>query len=268
MFNMLLNDKIALKSHLKPFDQKIICFLYGSLLSEKSLYLLLNLHHLAIVKKELHFSLKILLRVVKISSEQLLSALNELKKYQLIKWEVSSLKNKSLNVELLPVKTIEHFFADQKLVEELEEKLSEDEINQILFSLIDVKKQEKLQILKKVQLPNQIRQQAKLRDLYTLDRIYHENKLSVPIFQKIIDFIWVKTATINSNYLQKLIATLKMKQILNNEGEVTNYFLALFRNQTLHKTVQQIDQLPTWMINEGEKKVLKKNIQFDKLFSY
>ncbi len=269
MFNMLVDEKIELRSDLKPFERKIICFLYGPLLSQKGLHLLLNLRYLASGKNELQFSLKILLRVIKISIKQLTTIFCELEKYHLIKWSNQSLKNtSSFKVELLPVKTIEQFFAEQKLIDQLEKKLSEAEIDQILFSLIDDRKHEKLQILKQLQLPEQIRQQAKLRDLYALDQIYHENGLSLAIFQKIVDFIWVKTATINGNYLKKLITTLKMRQILNSETKITDYFLSLFRKQTLHQTVQQINQLPSWMVNESEKKTLKRNFQFEKLLSY
>ena len=261
---MVKNRKIRLKGDLKGIENRFLHFLYAPILKAKTLAVLLHLRCLTTPQKTVIIEEAVLFNFIKMPLETLQLAIKELEKYQLLK----QVEGTDWEIILLPVKTITEFFADPILVKALEHRLSPGKIDMILFSLVNLVNEEKLRILSQVRLPQQILQQAKLKDFYTLDRIHRENHLSLAIWQKIVDFVWVKTTTINSTYLEKLICTLKEKQILEDEEKVTAYLLKLFRQQRLAATTQQLASLPIWITNREEKAALAKSFSYSKLFRY
>ena len=81
---------------------------------------------------------------------------------------------------------------DESLIAQLNEKLSQKEIDKILEAIINTNQKtnfKELNIIKKLQLPIQIKQKAKLHDLYTINKLYLENAISISILQKIVDFV-------------------------------------------------------------------------------
>ncbi len=253
------------------FEEQVLILLYGAFLEQKLISLIFYFRNLALLKKnENNFSLSILTKFLKIDNLELEQKLQILQFNQLIEWKFDSSKQLYV-IHLKKPKTIEEFLNDQLLINQVKKKLSQTEIDQILETIVNINPKsnlKELNVIKKLQLPNQIKQKAKLHDLYMINKLYAENAISISILQKIVDFVWVKTASINGTYLEKIFLTLKIKKILNHESKLTLYLLNVFRNQPIYKITSQFDHLPAWIAKNEEKKVIKKHFNFQKIFNY
>ena len=266
---MIPSYQINYQPNNKKTNEAVLTCLYGSIISSKAFFLYSYLRNQKTTwwQLSLNYPLELLYKIIKTRSrQQLTRILNSLKAVQLLDWKYQADVQTYL-FNLQNPKLIEAFLADKKLSAKLQKRFSANQIQEIRSALTDGQpSKQQVSIWEKLKFPLTIKKKMKVRDFNMINKIYHDNQLSIAILQKIIDFTQAQTNNLHGAYIEKITEILRAKKILHQEKKLTAYLSKVYQNKKITSVNHDHDLADWLMVPSYRKSDLKIISRFKKLF--